>query len=148
MSAHAFKVGESVTVRTLKKTGVVTEQLGSDLYVVAIGSLTCRVSHRDLESAPGNKPSSGVSSLKAQATRGSVSSSLDLHGLTVLEAVSRLEVWLNDAIVAGLQQVKVIHGLGSGRVQRGVHEALGRYPAVRAFRVNDANPGVTDVYIG
>jgi DNA mismatch repair protein MutS2 len=148
MAIPVFQVGDPVTIRTLKKSGIVVEQLGSGSYRVAVGSLIYKASQADLERAVAQKPKDQGGVVATTARRSSVASSLDLHGLTVAEAVSKLEIWLNDAIVSGHKQVKVIHGLGSGRVQQATHEALSRYPAVRAFRVNDANPGVTDVYIG
>jgi DNA mismatch repair protein MutS2 len=77
-----------------------------------------------------------------------IRSSIDLHGLTVDQASRALEEWLNQMILSDAKQGKVIHGLGTGRVQRATHEILARYSAVRAFRINDANPGQTDVYLG
>jgi DNA mismatch repair protein MutS2 len=72
---------------------------------------------------------------------------IDLHGLTVDEATRKLEVWLSEAIMAGLHQLKVVHGLGSGRLQDATHALLRRVPTVRAFKVSDFNPGETDVYL-
>jgi DNA mismatch repair protein MutS2 len=151
MTEHGFKEGSFVTVLALKKQGVVVEVLNSGTCKVAIGSLTVNVSFNQLAIANPPRDSAQQSSSQGaprRASRANIPGSIDLHGLTVDQAIRKLEAWLNQAIVAGYNQVQVVHGLGSGRVQRAVHDVLSKYQAVRAFRVNDANPGMTDVFIG
>ena len=72
-------------------------------------------------------------------------SSLDLHGKTVEEAVEALDTFLNDALLAGLAEVQVIHGRSGGRIKAAVHTRLRALSVVRAFRVNERNAGVTIV---
>jgi DNA mismatch repair protein MutS2 len=60
-----------------------------------------------------------------------VETKLDLRGLTSHEAVARLEKFLDDALLAGLDRVVVVHGKGTGALRRAVHEALRDYPGVR-----------------
>jgi DNA mismatch repair protein MutS2 len=151
MSEHGFKEGSFVTILALKKQGVVTEVLSGGVCKVAIGSLTLTVAFNQLApcSAPRDTAQASLSQgVSRRTSRVNLPRSVDLHGLTVDQAVRKLEAWLNQAIVAGYNQVQVVHGLGSGKVQRAVHDVLSNYQAVRAFRVNDANPGMTDVFIG
>ncbi|MCV0403532.1 MAG: endonuclease MutS2 [Chloroflexi bacterium] len=63
-----------------------------------------------------------------------VSPSLDLHGERVEAALERLTAYLDDALLAGLDSVVIIHGIGTGALRRAVREALAEHPRVRAVR--------------
>jgi DNA mismatch repair protein MutS2 len=65
-----------------------------------------------------------------------VASSLDLRGARVEEALEALDRYLDDASVAGLRSVTVIHGLGTGALRDAVRAAAAAHPLVR-----DARPG-------
>ncbi len=149
MTKQTPKVGDAVHVKSLKRVGHITECLRGETYRVQVGSLTMVVSSSDLENAPApNSTSSKAVTFPTLPRSARVPTTIDLHGLSVEDAVRKLESWLNECIIAGHGAVKVVHGLGTGRVQRAAHETLQRYAAVRAFRLNDLNPGETDVYIG
>ena len=70
---------------------------------------------------------------------------VDLHGRTVAEAEAIIDAFLNDALVAGLAEVRIIHGRSGGRVKAAAHARLERISAVRGVRIDPANPGVTVV---
>ena len=72
---------------------------------------------------------------------------IDLHGLTAAEAAEALDAFLNDALLAGLAEVRVIHGRSGGRLKAAVHQRLREISSVRTFRVDPANPGVTIVVL-
>ena len=152
MSQKVFLEGAYVTVNALKKQGVITRVLPGGSYVVAVGSFTLTVKHNEVEPCTPCRPKSiggpGAASKQLKRRGRTSSSTLDLHGLTVEQAVRALETWLNQAVLDGCKQLKVIHGLGSGRIQQAVHDTLEKYSVVRAFRINDANPGATDIFIG
>jgi DNA mismatch repair protein MutS2 len=59
--------------------------------------------------------------------------------------VAALDTFLNDAILAGVDEARVIHGRSGGRVKAAVHARLKRLAAVRGYRLDPANPGVTIV---
>lgn len=73
------------------------------------------------------------------------SRSLDLHGRTVDEAVEAVAAFLNEALLAGSAEVRIIHGRGGGRLEAAVHAQLKRIAAVRTYKVDPANSGVTIV---
>ncbi len=73
--------------------------------------------------------------------------SLDLHGKNVSDAVHELEYFISDAVMSGAGQVEVIHGLGTGKLQRAVHDYLKKCIVVRAFKIPAGNPGTTVVYL-
>lgn len=66
---------------------------------------------------------------------------LRLLGLRVDEALSQLETFLNRASAAGLGEVKVIHGTGTGALMKGVRDYLDGHPLVREFRVGEQHEG-------
>jgi DNA mismatch repair protein MutS2 len=63
-----------------------------------------------------------------------VSPSLDLHGERVEAALERLHAYLDDALLAGLDSVVIVHGVGTGALRRAVREALREHPRVRGMR--------------
>lgn len=70
---------------------------------------------------------------------------VDLHGLTVDEALARVEQAVNDALLADLPELRVIHGQSGGRIRASLHRWLRTIPSVRAFRIDPRNAGVTIV---
>jgi len=59
---------------------------------------------------------------------------IHLRRLTVDEALWRLDRYLNDAFIAGMPRVRVIHGKGTGTLRQAVREELGSSPMVKSFR--------------
>jgi len=82
--------------------------------------------------------------------RGEVSDELHLRGLHVEEALRRLDGYLSEVLLAGLREVRIVHGIGSGRLREAVHKYLAACPAVLDFRLGEpgkdvGGPGVTFV---
>lgn len=75
------------------------------------------------------------------------SARINLVGLRVDEALSRLEPFLNHASLDGLMEVVVIHGLGSGILSRAVREHLEGHPLVKSFRRGDRTEGGAGVTV-
>jgi DNA mismatch repair protein MutS2 len=63
-----------------------------------------------------------------------VSPSIDLHGERVEAALERLHAYLDEALLAGLDSVVIVHGVGTGALRRAVREALREHPRIRSFR--------------
>ena len=71
-----------------------------------------------------------------------------LRQLTVDEALIKLDKYLHDAFMAGLWQVRVVHGKGTGTLRRVVKETLARHPLVQSYRLGvygEGGDGVTIV---
>ncbi|MGB9081319.1 MAG: Smr/MutS family protein, partial [Desulfuromonadaceae bacterium] len=66
---------------------------------------------------------------------------LKLIGMRVEEALAELEPFINHAHAAGLREVRVIHGMGSGRLRDAVREELGRHPLVEGYRPGEPHEG-------
>ncbi len=72
---------------------------------------------------------------------------LSLRGLTVDEALPMLDKYLDDAALAGLQRVTVVHGKGTGALRKAVHEFLRTHPHVQEFRLGGRGEGESGVTI-
>ena len=70
-----------------------------------------------------------------------------LRQLSVEEAITKLDQYLHDAFMAGLSQVKVIHGKGTGTLRQVVQEQLAKHPLVKSFRPGDYGEGESGVTI-
>ena len=64
-----------------------------------------------------------------------------LRRLAVEEALDRLDQYLYDAFMAGLPSVRIVHGKGTGKLRRAVHESLARHPLVKSYRLGDYGEG-------
>lgn len=83
-----------------------------------------------------------------EKTEETVSSRINLIGLRVDEALSRLEHFLNHASMAELREVTIIHGVGKGLLMKAIHDHLNEHPLVKNFRSGtpeEGNVGVTVV---
>ena len=145
---RTFVAGDRVHVATLG-TGIVREVRNGGRYLIELKGRSMVVAGSQLEPAqerrvtkrpPARTSDSGLPEAPAAPSR-----ALDLHGKTVLEAVDALDAFLNDALLDGCADVRVIHGRSGGKVKAAVHGRLAQLSAVRAFRVDPANPGVTVV---
>lgn len=72
---------------------------------------------------------------------------LRLRHLTVDEVLPKLDQYLHDTFMAGLIQVRVIHGKGTGTLRQTVRRVLGRHPLVKSFRAGDYGEGGEGVTI-
>ena len=70
-----------------------------------------------------------------------------LRHLTVDEALPKLDQYLHDAFMAGLFQVRIIHGKGTGTLRRVVREELDKHPLVKSYRLGEYGEGGDGVTI-
>jgi DNA mismatch repair protein MutS2 len=91
------------------------------------------------------RPSEPVATSARRAGAASGPSEIDLHGMTVDEALGQAERALNDALLAGRLELRFIHGRSGGRIRGALHRWLGQVPTVVNVRLDPRNPGVTIV---
>jgi dsDNA-specific endonuclease/ATPase MutS2 len=145
-----FKIGDFVHITNVGK-GVIREVRNGNRYVVEIKGRTVVASAQQLSAIedtsrrPKPPPGAATTDLPAGLARAHAASQIDLHGMTAPDAVAALDMFLNDAILAAHDEVRVIHGRSGGRLKAAVHQRLRALPSVRDFRVDPANPGVTIV---
>ncbi|HEX8940334.1 MAG TPA: endonuclease MutS2 [Candidatus Limnocylindrales bacterium] len=93
---------------------------------------------RGFEEAPAR--SGGTAALRLERAR-TVASSLDLRGATVAEALDLLDRYVDDAALAGLEQVTIVHGLGTGALRDAVRAHVTGHPLVRSWRAGGRGEG-------
>jgi dsDNA-specific endonuclease/ATPase MutS2 len=150
--AAPFSVGDSVqtpfgkgVVRDVRNQGqVLVDVRGRTLVVNA-----CELS--PIDTAAGRSrprrtaPPSAVTSAAADRADTGGATDVDLHGLTVAEALARAELALNQAMLDDRGTLRLIHGRSGGRIRAALHARLGQIPTVRGFGIDPANAGVTVV---
>lgn len=158
ISPKKLKIGDGVKVLTMNLNGTVSSLPNSkgDLYV-QMGILRSLVNIKDLEllnepaiSGPGmdlmKKNNTGSGKIKMSKSF-SVSPEVNLIGMTVDEAIPVLDKYLDDAYLAHLPKVRVVHGRGTGALKAGVHKHLKKLKYVKEFRLGDFGEGDTGVTI-
>jgi DNA mismatch repair protein MutS2 len=70
-----------------------------------------------------------------------VSPTIDLHGERVADALERLDGYLNDVLLAGLDEAVIVHGIGTGALRRAVRDYLAEHPRVRGQRPGRKDEG-------
>jgi len=140
--SEPLSVGDVVWVEGLRANGEVIELDGGEAEV-RVGRFRVKARLEELEKrAVGDKPPparEGVPILDVQHPSPGIE--LNLRGLRVEEAIPRLEKYLNDAYLAGLPSVRIIHGKGTGALRRAVREQLEGHPLVASYRPGDHHEG-------
>lgn len=117
-----FNIGEKVKIVSLSKVGEIVN-VNKNKYGVNIGNLTLNVDGSDLQICQmKTKPNKVTISSKVKATK--MSLELNLIGKRVEEALIELQAYIDKARVMRLPSVRIIHGYGTGRLQKAVHEYL------------------------
>lgn len=147
---HDVNVGDNVKVLSYGQQGVITKKLGDHEFEVQIGILKVKVTDRDVEKVAAQtsqkKPEKSVRSSRGlRSTR--ASSELDLRGQRYEEALTNLDRYLDASLLAGLNTVTIIHGIGTGAIRNGVQQYLKRNRHVKSYSYAPANQGGTGATI-
>ena len=146
-----FAPGDHVRVAALG-TGIVREARNGGRYLVEIKGRSMEVAGAQL--APAERPrvsrrakvpAAGTHAPDVADSAGAVPRSIDLHGTTVDEGLEALDAFLNEALLAGVEELRIIHGRSGGRLKSAVHARLKQLSSIRHFRLDPRNPGVTIV---
>ena len=150
-----FKLGESVKVLSMNLTGTVNSlpDAKGNLFV-QMGILRSQVHISDLEII--EEPMSITAKQMRRTSSGKmkmgksmhISPEINLLGKTVDEAIAELDKYLDDAYLAHLSPVRIVHGKGTGALRQGVHNYLKRQKHVKSFRLGafgEGDAGVTIV---
>ena len=141
------EVGQRVYVPALAQTGrVLTPPDSRGEVEIEVGTVRTRLPLRALRAveepaqAGAVRAAPGGTSGMAEMPR-AVPASLSLRGQTVDEALPEVDRYLDEAVLARLPQVTLIHGKGTGTLRRAVQDFLRGHPHVRAFRLGNPAEG-------
>ena len=148
-----LKPGDEVKVITLNQDGsVVSVDKKKKEAVVQIGIMKMTLPFKALQIAPKDKKSTVTKSTRKiiSSKSGSVKSEVDLRGMNLEEAIMEVDKYLDDACVAGLETVTIIHGVGTGVLKKGLQDVLKKNRHVKSQRpgqYGEGGMGVTIVEI-
>lgn len=153
-------VGKVVFVKTLGQEGKITAVNGRDV-TVAVGVMKMNVSMKDciLTKAQPVSPQKTYRTLKKSSgsrheffvkKAQDTSIQTDVRGKTVDEAIPDVDKAIDDALLAGMDRFRLVHGKGTGMLRKGLLEYLKQHPNVKKTEMaplNEGGFGATIVYV-
>lgn len=153
LTAKDLSLGQKVKVHSLGVEGYVSSMPdGKGNLFVQCGIIKSKVNIKDLSIAQEEdikiptrlKPQSGKIKMSKSL---SVSTEINLLGMTCDEAVAALDKYLDDAYVAHLPSVRIVHGKGTGALRKAVSDHLRRQSYIKSFRLGEFGEGDAGVTI-
>ena len=145
-----LKAGEDVRVITLNQEGtVVSVDKNKKEAVVQIGIMKMTLPFKSLQKVKKDVKKTVTKSTRniIKSKSGNVKSEVDLRGMNLEEATMEVEKYLDDAYVAGLENVTIIHGIGTGVLKSGLQDILRRNRHVKSQRAGQYGEGGAGVTI-
>ena len=152
LKAAALHIGDRVRVLSLNLEGTVSTLPNpkGDLFV-QMGILRSQVNINDLEyigEAENLQKGMTTGGGKLRMSKSAaVSTEINLIGMTVDEAIAHLDKYLDDAYLAHVPSVRIVHGKGTGALRTAVHQYLKRYKHIKSFRLGTFGEGDAGVTI-
>ena len=136
-------VGNYVTIKSLNISGKVASENGNKLRILTSDGFTLNATKDQCEliEAPKETIKPTINADKYILGQKQVSSSLNLIGYRVDDALIALDKYLDDCVLRGLKEVKIIHGYGSGKLREGIHSFLKRRKNVDKYRIGSELDG-------
>ncbi len=162
--AESLKIGDKVYLKNINQEGIIQNiRLQKGEVEVLCGSMRLRVKISELSVLIGGEKTQTESKRipkwqkKASAEKVSVSKSLvakplptleiNVIGMTVHEALPDVEAFIDSAVIANLEEVRIVHGVGTGKLRAGIHDFLRKHRNVAEFRLGRYGEGETGVTI-
>jgi DNA mismatch repair protein MutS2 len=145
------KVGGAVRVKNLDKEGILlSEPDARGRCEVRIGAMKLRVPTSNLEAAKSQGGPGGIAAIKVRKSV-TIPEEINLIGQSIGDALPTLEKYLDDAILADVKSVRVVHGKGTGALRGAIHRALKGHRGVESFAIaspNEGGEGATIIELG
>ena len=139
-------VGDKVRVKKLNRFGEVTavKSNGRMPLQILVGNMQMQAAYHDIDSVQPKQKNSHLSTsvLDIQYSKANaITDELNLHGMFVKEALDITIKYLDDAVLAGLPSVRILHGKGTGALRKAVHEELRENPLVTNYQLAPLSQG-------
>ena len=150
---NALKAGDRVFVGAMESEGeVISVNIRKKEAEVLVGSLRLNVKAGDLFRSVGKKkaekPKNRVQVVRnISSNTGAVQTEINLLGMTVSEAIEEADAFIDRAVLSGLEEVKLVHGIGTGKLREGLREHLRKHKNVAEFRSGKYGEGEAGVTI-
>ena len=150
VDAATLNAGDRVMVGSLGTEGaVLSVRREKGMCDVQAGALRVMVKISDLYRAAPQKQGQGekVQVTRELVQRPVVKREVNLIGMTTGEGVAEAEAFLDSAVLANLHEVRIVHGVGTGKLRAAVQEMLRRHPRVESFRLGKYGEGENGVTV-
>ena len=139
--------GDEIKVLTFDQKGTLLERVSDNEWQVQIGIMKMKVKEKDMEyiGAPKQVETRPMAIVKGRDN--DVKLELDLRGERYEAALSRVEKYIDDALLSNYPRVSIIHGKGTGALRQGVQEYLRNHRSVKKIRFGEAGEGGSGVTI-
>ncbi len=148
------KVGDKVKVLTLDQNGeVIGLPNNKGAIMVQVGIMKIKVNFQDLKLINQGKPKKKKSASKAayggiyKSKAKNIMPTINVRGQRLEDAIENVSKHLDDASIAGLEEVTIIHGRGEGILKKGIHEMLKNKKEIKSYRPGQFNEGGDGVTI-
>ena len=148
-----LKKGDRVFVHSLNQSGVVTAPPNAKGEVMVMaGIINLKTTLKDLSIDTNYvEPKKEIIKSKKSSFKNNkamnISYEIDVRGLYVDEAVDKVDKFIDDAFLAGMDTISIIHGKGTGALRNGIHEYLRRHKRVKKYRLGEFGEGDAGVTI-
>lgn len=150
--AEDFKVGDTVYIISMDTTGTVLSlpnakgelSIQAGILHMTLPITDCEITDTPVVTEPKPPKSHRRMNLERAAT---IRPEINVIGLTVDEAISKIDKYMDDALLSNLSQITIIHGKGTGALRKGIHEYLRKQAHVAEFRNGEFGEGDMGVTI-
>ncbi len=139
--------GDYVEIKSIKQKGYVLE-VNQGEVAVQVGIMRLTVPENDV--IPKSSPEEVYARQRNRSyleNRKSIPTEINLRGMLAEQALDETEKYVEEAFLAGLEKVRIIHGKGTGALRRAVREHLSGHPYIKNFRDGENNEGGNGVTI-
>ncbi|MDP4094459.1 MAG: endonuclease MutS2 [Bacillota bacterium] len=145
-----LKPGDTVVIINLNQKGTVLtppDKNGEALIQAGIMKINVHVSNlRRVDEQRAELHKTGAGKIGVSKA-GTISTEIDLRGMTLDEAIEIVDKYIDDAAIAGLHEVMIIHGKGTGALRSGIHKYLKSNHSVKSFRLGKYGEGEAGVTV-
>ena len=139
-------MGDRVKILTLDQNGeIISLPDDKGNLQVQVGIMKIGVKLRDImlidQPKPKKKPKTSKYGALYKQKAQNISTSVDVRGKNLEDAVMDVEKYIDDAYISGLEEVTIIHGRGEGILRKGLHDMFKRHKNVKSFRKGSYNEG-------
>ncbi len=145
-------IGDTVKILTLNRTATVSkvDQANGKVYVSS-GNMNIWADFKDIKITEGDKHnneklSRKVTGVKSRAQR-NISGEIDIRGMSCDEGILVVDRYIDEAVLSGIETIRIIHGKGTGVLRSGIQSHLRKHPNIDGFRVGTFGEGENGVTI-
>ena len=148
-----LRIGAKVFVKNINQVGVVQGlRIPKKEAEVLCGNIRVRSKFSELAVLIGDEKAQTTDKKKVEVKKSltpkpAPSLEINVIGLTVHEALPDVEAFIDSAVIANLEEVRIVHGVGTGKLRAGIHEMLKAHKNVAEFRYGKYGEGETGVTI-